>query len=311
MGAYIAVDVGGTQIRVAVFPQEGIEPLTQKRILTQDKNENPENRLIELIAELWPAQEKVLGIGVAAPGPLNPKAGVIIKAPNIPSWTNLQLTDLIQKRFSVPVALGNDANLAALGEWKFGAGRGHDNLIYLTISTGIGGGVICDGHLLLGQYGFAAELGHVAIMPDGPICSCGRPGHLEALASGTGIANYVAEQLAKGTPSSLSNKVLPTAKDISLAAQKGDPLAIAALERAGSFLGMALANYLHIFNPSIIILGGGVTQSGDLLFKPLRAALAERVMGPEYLWNMTITSAALGDMVGLLGALGLARELKG
>lgn len=309
MGAYIAVDVGGTQIRVAVFPQEGIEPLRQKKILTFHKNDAPELRINDLIAELWPANEKVLGIGVAAPGPLDPKSGVIVKAPNIPAWTNLPLRELIHQRFGAPVALGNDANLAAVGEWKFGAGRGHENLVYLTISTGIGGGVICDGRLLLGQSGFAAELGHVTLLLDGPLCSCGQPGHLEAISSGTGIANFVAAELEKGVPSSLAPDPYPSARDITLAAQKGDALAVAALNRAGKYLGLGLANFLQIFNPSIIILGGGVSQSGDLLLKPMKASLNERVMGPEYLTNLTITLAQLGDMAGLLGALALAREL--
>ncbi len=309
MGVYIVVDVGGTQIRVAVFPQEGIKPLRQEKILTFHKNDAPEQRIIDLIAELWPVNEKVLGIGVAAPGPLDPKAGVIVNAPNIPAWINLPLRQLIQDRFGVPVALGNDANLAAVGEWKFGAGRGHDNLLYFTISTGIGGGAICDGHLLLGQSGFAAELGHVTLLPDGPVCSCGQRGHLEAISSGTGIANYVAAELSKGVPSSLKVDPRPTAKDITQAAQKGDPLAVAALDRAGKYLGLAMANFLQIFNPSIIILGGGVSQSGDLILKPMKASMLERVMGPEYLTNLTITLAQLGDTVGLLGALALAREL--
>jgi glucokinase len=309
MGAYIAVDVGGTQIRAAVFPEDGVEPIRQKKILTRDKDAHPETRMNDLIAELWPAQEKVVAIGVAAPGPLDPKAGVIINAPNIPNWKNFPLRNYVQERFGVPVELGNDANLAAMGEWKFGAGRGHDNLVYLTISTGIGGGVICDGHLLLGLRGFAAELGHVTLIPDGPRCSCGQPGHLEAISSGTGIANYVAEELKKGAPSCLSLDPLPTAKDINLAAQKGDSLAVAAIERAGMYLGLGLSNYLQIFNPSIIILGGSVTQCGDLLFNPMKAELKQRVMGPEYLTNLTITKAGLGDMVGLLGALALVRNL--
>jgi glucokinase len=308
MGAYIAVDVGGTQIRAALFPENGMTPIRQKKILTRARSPHPENSINELIAEIWPEQDQVIAVGVAAPGPLDPKAGIIVRAPNIPSWRDFPLRAFIHERFGVPVEMGNDANLAAMGEWKFGAGQGHNNLIYLTISTGIGGGVICDGHLLLGLRGFAAELGHVELIPDGPRCSCGQLGHLEAISSGTAISNFVVEELTKGAESILTLDPCPTARDINLAAHKGDRLAISALQRAGKYLGLGLANYVHIFNPSIIILGGSVTESGDLLFDPMRAELEQRIMAPEYLTNLVITKAALGDMVGLLGALALVRE---
>jgi len=306
MDTYIAIDVGGTQIRVAIYPKGENRPIKQKRIPTQGNNQPPLERLIDLIAELWPAEGQVCAIGMAAPGWVNPQLGVIYQAPNIPGWEKLPIAQILSKRFDVPVRLGNDANLAILGEWRYGAGRGHHHLLYLTISTGIGGGVICDDRLLLGAHGLAAELGHVTILPDGPLCGCGHRGHLEAIASGTAIARYVAEQLAQGVPSSLSELANPTGRDISMAAELGDPLAKSALARAGTFIGYALANYLHIFNPSIIILGGGVSKSGPLLIEPLRAALAERILSPEYLQGLVITTAELGDDAGLMGALVLA-----
>jgi glucokinase len=309
VSAYLAVDVGGTQIRVALFSGTSIVPLRQERIITQVANESSVDRLIALVTHLWPSGEKVLGIGVAAPGPLDSKAGIIFKAPNIPAWVDLPLRQILVDHFGVPVALGNDANLAALGEWKYGAGQGHHNLVYMTISTGIGGGVILDDHLLLGEHGLATELGHVTILPGGPICSCGQPGHLEAIASGTGIANFVAAEMAKGVPTRLPTDPRPTSKEIAQAAREGDHLAAAAFNRAGDFLGLALANYLQIFNPTIIILGGGVSRSGDVLFAPMRAALRQYVMDPVYLRDLTITTVALGDNAGLLGALALAQEL--
>jgi glucokinase len=308
MDTFIAVDVGGTQIRVAVYPKGESRPSKQKRIPTQGNNQTPLERLIDLIAELWPVNDRVCAIGMAAPGWVNPQLGVIYQAPNIPGWEKLPLSQILFERFGVPARLGNDANLAVLGEWRFGAGRGHHHLLYLTISTGIGGGVICDDRLLLGSHGLAAELGHVTVLPDGPLCGCGHRGHLEALASGTAIARYVTEELANGVPSSLSELARPTGRDISMAAENGDPLAKAALARAGSFIGCALSNYLHIFNPSIIILGGGVSKSGSFLIEPLRAALAERILSPEYLQGLVITTVALGDDAGLMGALVLAES---
>ncbi len=251
-------------------------------------------------------EDRVCGIGIAAPGPINPQVGIIYSAPNIPGWEQLPLAQILQERFNVPTRLGNDANLAALGEWRYGAGKGHHHLLYLTISTGIGGGVICDDQLLLGHHGLAAELGHVTVLPDGPLCGCGHRGHLEAVASGTAIARYVAEQLAQGVPSSLAEFSNPTGRDISMAAENGDPLAKASLARAGTFIGYALADYLHIFNPSIIILGGGVSRSGPFLIEPLRTSIAQRIISPEYLHGLVITTAALGDDSGLLGALALA-----
>lgn len=308
MDTNIAVDIGGTQIRVAVYPKGEQRPIKQKRIPTQGKNATPLERMIGLIAELWPADDQVCAIGIAAPGPINPQLGIIYSAPNIPGWENLPLAQILQDRFNVPARLGNDANLAALGEWRYGAGIGHQNLLYMTVSTGIGGGIICDGHLLLGAHGLAGELGHVIIDPNGPVCGCGKRGHLESYGSGTAIERYVADQLAQGVPSSLSEISKPTGRDISLAAETGDPLAKAALVRAGTYVGYGLSNYLHIFNPSIIILGGGVSRSGSLFMEPLRAAIAERIISPEYLHGLTITTASLGDDAGLMGALALAES---
>ena len=269
METLIAVDVGGTQIRVAVYPKGENRPVKQKRIATKSSDETPLERLISLITELWPVNDQVCAIGVAVPGWINPQLGVIYQAPNIPSWDKLPLTQILQERFGTPVRLGNDANMAILGEWRYGAGQGHHHLIYMTISTGIGGGVICDDRLLEGSHGLAAELGHVTVLPDGPICSCGHRGHLESVASGTAIAHFVADELHQGVPSSLAEYPNPTGRDISMAAEQGDPLAKAALARAGTYIGYGLAEYLTIFNPSMIILGGGVSRSGALLLEPL------------------------------------------
>ncbi|MBN1372524.1 MAG: ROK family protein [Anaerolineaceae bacterium] len=309
MDTYIAVDVGGTQLRAACYPKGETKPLLQKRTSTHGKDGSPVDRLLDLIATVWPDHATVKTIGVAVPGPTNHKQGILYRAPNIPGWENLPLVQIIQSRFNTRAALGNDANMAAMGEWRFGAARGHQNVLYLTISTGIGAGVICDDRLVLGQNGLATELGHITVLPDGPVCGCGHKGHLEALASGTAIARFVAEQLAKGIPSSLSQTPNPSSRDVGMAAENGDPLALEALTRAGRYLGWAVADFLHMFNPSIVVLGGGVSQTGPLIIEPMRQAMSERVMSPEYLHGLTIATAALGDNAGLMGALALAESV--
>jgi glucokinase len=308
MKKYIAIDIGGTQIRVAVFPENSTEPLLEKKIPTQGDGKTPLERMLDLVAETWPAEGDVQSIALAAPGYLDPEAGIMINAANIPGWKNLPLSKLIRARFDVPVYLGNDANLAALGEWKFGAGKGHSDLLFLTISTGIGGGIICGNKLVTGWRGLAGELGHVVILPNGPLCGCGKHGCIESISSGTGIARYVKEQLDEGVPSVFEPGSTPTSKEIAVAAESGDELSKQAFERAGYYLGIMISNTLHTLNPSILILGGGVSRSGDLLMKPMLASLKDHVVSAEYLKDLKIEYAALGDNAGLLGAYALLLE---
>ena len=305
---FIVADVGGTHIRAACFPIQSQTPTIVKRISTKGP-ESPHERLINLISAIVPNDEEIAAITVAAPGPLDPYEGIIYEAPNIPSWNNLPLRKIIQDQFKVPVAIGNDANLAALAEWRFGAGFGHRHLVYLTVSTGIGGGVIIDNQLLQGLHGLAAELGHITVIPDGPLCGCGQRGHLEAVTSGPAIARWVEQELSQGIPSSLAEKRPITAKEVALAASQGDELAQAALARGGTYLGIAIADYLHIFNPSVVIIGGGVSRSGEAFFGPLRTAMNEHVISKKYLENLTLTTSVLGDEVGLMGALALAQTI--
>jgi len=305
---YIVADVGGTHIRVASFPTQSQTPSMVKKIPTHGPD-SPHERLINLIATVAPRDDEIAAITVAAPGPLDPYEGIIFEAPNIPSWCNLPLRKLIQDRFSVPVEIGNDANLAALAEWRFGAGKGHHHLVYITVSTGIGGGVIIDDRLLLGVRGLASELGHITVLAGGPLCGCGGRGHVESLSSGPAISRWVEQELSEGVPSSLSNCKPVTAREVSLAAGYGDMLALDALARAGTYLGIAIAGYLHAFNPSVVIIGGGVSQSGEPLFGPLRKAMHENVMSAKYVEDLTLTTCTLGDEVGLMGALALAQTL--
>jgi glucokinase len=305
MGCIVAVDVGGTQLRSAVYPRSGITPLTIQHSASRGLEAGILERLTALIDNVWP-DEPVDAIAVAVPGPLNPRTGIIISTPNIPAWTQYPLAELLAKKYHVPVYLGNDANLAALGEWKYGAGQGHHDIVYMTISTGIGGGVISNNMLIEGWNGMASELGHITVIPGGPECSCGVPGHLEAVASGPAIAKYVRAQIASGRQSGLSSKEEYNARDIHDAARKGDELAREAFTRAGNFIGQAMAGFLHMYNPSILIFGGGVSQSGSLILEPIKESISLNIMNKAYLDGLEISIAKLGDEAGLLGALAYA-----
>lgn len=309
MNVYIAVDIGGTQIRAAVYPESGLEPLRREYILTQGLNQTAIERMIGLIASVWHGDEVVKAIGVSSPGPLDPYLGVIVAAPNMPGWIDFPLQKILEDRFHVPVILGNDANLATVAEWKYGAGKGYHHVLYLTISTGIGGGVIENDHLILGRRGMATELGHVVVDPDGPLCTCGRYGHLEVYASGPKITRYVCQEVEKGRVSVFSGKLPKDAAEINQAASQGDALSVEAIHRAGYWIGLALSNYLSIFDPEIIIIGGGVSQCGNRLLDPTWSSMKRHAQTADYLKNLVLTTAALGGDVCLLGALHLAREL--
>lgn len=308
MSIYIAIDIGGTRMRAAAYSAEGFKPIQIERIPSQGKGPAPQERLLQLIDKVSRPGEKITSIGVAAPGPVNPKAGVVYNAPNLAALRYFPLVDYLREKTQVPVYLDNDANLAAVGEWKAGAAIGHDHMIYLTVSTGIGGGVISDGLLLHGVQGLAAEMGHITVLPDGPLCGCGKRGHLEALASGPHIAHWVKNELREGKPSTIPHDENVSAKVIAEHARNGDELALAAFDRAGYYISIALANFLHTFNPSIIVFGGGVSQSGDLLLDPVKAHLKDHVFDAKYLENLEISTAALGDDAGLIGALIMARN---
>ncbi|HVF25970.1 MAG TPA: ROK family protein [Anaerolineales bacterium] len=306
MSLTLAVDIGGTHIRVALYEAESTKPIAHHRTRSHANKPGVYDRLVKAIESVW-QNDKVTTIGMASPGPLDPYTGTILDTPNIPEWDNFPLGPNLSKHFGVPVYLDNDANMAGLAEWRYGAGQGHHDVIYLTISTGIGGGVISSDRLLQGFHGMGAELGHMLIDPNGPICGCGHFGHAESFSSGTAIARYVNEQLNAGCKSTLQAGPDLSAAQIADAARAGDALAIEAFERAGHYLGIAVANYLTIFDPSILIFGGGVSQAENLLFKPFEESLRKHIFHPHYLDNLVITRAALGDNAGLLGALALAR----
>jgi glucokinase len=303
MKQFMCLDVGGTKIRGALFGDENIEPIRQQKIPTQNQGQKVEDRICGLIREIWPVNSNVDAIAIAAPGFVDSDKGVVIRAVNIPGWEFLPLQKILQDKFNTPVIIGNDARLAALGEWKYGAAIGHHDVIYLTISTGIGGGVIIKDRVLMGSRGMATELGHITILPDGPLCSCGQKGHLEAISSGPAIAQFVQEEIKNGKKSSVSALKNFSSKEIAQAAFEGDELCQLAYKRAGSFLGMALVNLLHTFNPTCVVLGGGVSFTGDLLLEPMQKEIEKSILSKEYLGNLTFSTAKLGENAGLIGGL--------
>lgn len=309
MSTIIAVDIGGTQMRAAAYTQDKIKPLKQKKIPTLASEPGGLERLISVIEDVYPKDGSVAAIGLGSPGPLDPHTGYLLAPPNNPEWHNFPLAPRVAEHFGVQTFLDNDANLAGLAEYRFGAGKGHHHLLYITVSTGIGAGVIADDRLLQGYHGLAAELGHVIIDPNGPPCSCGFSGHLEAFSSGPAIVRYVLSQLDAGVTSVLKRDDSLNARVVAEAAQKGDALAIQAYQRAGEYLGIGVASFLHAFDPSIVVFGGGVSQVGSLLFDSFHASLKQRVFHPRYLEGLVITRAELGDDAGLLGARALA-EMK-
>ena len=309
MNATIAIDIGASRMRAASYTEKSTEPILYNQISTRSEGIPIEDRLVTLIESVWPEDYEIKALAAACPGPMDPINGIIISPPNIPEWRYYPLQEFLETTFSIPVALNNDANLAAYGEWSFGAGKGCSDLIYMTISTGIGAGIILNNKLLVGSGGFGAEIGHTTIDYDGPECSCGQKGHLEAIASGPSIVRWVKAQLEDESLKEHFPEGELTAKLVSDAAESGNELALAAYSRAGKYIGLAIADLLHIFNVPRIIIGGGVSRAGEILFDPIRKSVSEYVISDIFLENLQILPAALGDDSGLMGALVLSREI--
>ncbi len=311
----VAADLGGTSFRVALVDRR-MNILARSAHFTrpQEGASRAVERIIESIRQTASRSslERVKGIAVATAGPLDPSRGMILSPPSLPTWRHVPLKDLLRDAFPLPVWVEHDADMAALGEYRFGSGRGFDRLIYLTVSTGIGGGVILDGKLLRGAKVSAAELGHIVIDPNGPPCNCGGKGHVEAMASGTAIARMARERLARGERSSLRERCgddlgKVTAQLVAEGARAGDTLAREVMREAGTNLGLAVVSLIHIFDPDVVIIGGGVSNAGELLLGPVREVIAERAM-EDFRDRARVVQSALGDNSGILGVAAFAFE---
>jgi glucokinase len=307
----LAIDLGGTNSRVAAVTADC--EIVARIAHDTRADEEPDAVIADLARAVAEIREQisgrsVVGLGVAAPGPLDPETGVVFQAPNLPQWHNVPLADDLQQLTGLPVYIGNDANLAALAEARHGAGRGASNLIFLTVSTGVGSGILAHGRLVLGEHGVAAEAGHMTISMDGPLCMCGNRGCLEAYASGTSLVNRARAAMAAGRASTLARLGHDLdAKDIEQAADGGDALAQELIEEAGTALGYGVRNLLHLFNPTVVVIGGGVSRIGPRLWDPMWRVIRADAM-PQYQQDVRIVPAALGDDMGLIGAALLVHE---
>ncbi len=313
----LGVDLGGTKIATVVATAQG-EILSRgySPTLAQAGPDAVISSIFTTIEETV-AQDKVelsqlLGIGIAAAGIIDGDNGKVVFSPNLPGWNEVPLRDAVEQRFGVPAYLGNDANLAALGEWCFGVEKKVANLIYITVSTGIGGGIIADGKLYTGACGTAGEVGHMTIDVNGPRCNCGNIGCWESLASGTALAREAVKQINQGAYTSIIEFVNGDvsridAKIVSLAARQGDKLAKELISHLGYYFGVGLANLVNIFNPELILIGGGLAKMGDLLLEPAINVVKERAFKTP-LNSVEIKPALLGDDSGVLGAVALVLE---
>lgn len=309
----LSADLGGTQLRVALVDREGaLHERHATETLAQQGREAVVENLVRALGHVAGRVDKasIVGIGVSMPGPIDPTDGTVYNPPNLPGWGTYSAKDRIEEALGMHASFANDASLAALAEHAYGAGRGHKDMIYLTISTGIGGGIIIDGRLYGGHKGFAGELGHMTIDRSGPICNCGNVGCLEALASGTAVARIAGERLASGEDSVLSRRRggdggTVTAAQVAAAASEGDPMARSIMEEAASSLGVGIVSYMHIFDPEVIVIGGGMSQSFDQLLPGIEKEIQARVMAHQRERRPVIKSE-LGDDVSVLGAAALA-----
>jgi len=312
----LGLDFGGTKIAagVAEFGTGRLAAYTHK---STPKPGDPghvlpfvEQMTNELISQ---AGGEICAIGISFGGPIDKEAKKILFCPHLPGWESFALKEWMEKAFSVPAVIENDANAAAIGENRFGAGRGCRSLLYITVSTGIGSGLILEGKLYKGHDGLAGEIGHMVLKPEGPRCGCGQRGCLEALVSGLAIARRARELLSEpGHEGKLLRSLCGdnlenlSAKTVSEAARRGDTLSRKVLEEAAQNLGWAIANAVNLLNPKRVVLGGSVIKAGDLFIETVRTS-AEAFLFPGI--TLEIVRAELGDLSPLWGAIALAEDL--
>ncbi|MFC1913991.1 ROK family protein [Chloroflexota bacterium] len=313
----LGIDLGGTKILTVVTSPNG-------KILSRDHSITPASEGQEAVVKsIVESAGRSLGqagitaaalsvIGIGAPGLSDPDTGVVFTSPNLPGWHNFPLRDVIEKELGRKAFLINDADAAAIGELQFGAGRGARNFIYVTVSTGIGGGIINDGRIYTGANGMAGELGHMVIDDEGPPCNCGNRGCWETLSSGTALAREAKRRIQEGVKTSIlelagGDVAKVNAEAIHQAAQAGDNLANELIVRTAYYLGVGLANLVNIFNPEVIVIGGGLSNIGDMLLKPAFEEAGRRAF-PQTYQSVRFARAELGRNSGVLGAAVYALE---
>jgi glucokinase len=308
----IGVDIGGTKIAAAVVSPEG-KILNEVRYPTQAV---PPNRLIRTISDAITEVRDGFEVGgacLAVPGFVLAAENKVIFAPNLHEIENIRLDEEMSPLTGMSVTVENDANAAAWGEFRFGAGKDVDHQVFITLGTGVGGGVITHGVLLRGAQGAGGELGHVTLDPTGPRCGCGNHGCLEAFASGTAIQRR-AREVANERPASALGRLATErhvlGEDVTRLAEEGDEAAVAVLEETGKWLGIGLAGFVNIFNPEVVAIGGGASRAGEFVLGPARDEVHLRARSPSR-DLVEIKLATLGPESGVLGAAALARSEDG
>jgi glucokinase len=310
----VAVDLGGTNMRTAAVGTDAEIWIKHKEPTEVGAGkaavlDQLVRTIQRLILEARGANGQAVGVGVGTPGAIQLATGVVTDAPNLPDWHYVPLREVLTARLPLPVWIENDANAAALGEHWAGAAQGVENLICLTLGTGVGGGIILDGKLWRGVDGTAGEIGHMSLDPVGPLCTCGRTGCLEAYASATGIVRMAREAMGRGVRTRLRDLTQAQPADLTAAlvyraAMDGDRLARRVLQRMGWYLGIALANLLNLLNVELIVLSGGVTEAWDLFIDSAETEMRRRAFEIPAR-RARLVRAMWGDEAGLLGAASL------
>lgn len=304
----VGIDVGGTNLVAGVVAEDGseIHAVVSEPTLAAQGADPVISRIVKLAkASIKESGKKVEGMGIGSPGPLDTKKGIVLLTPNL-GWTNMPLRDRVSEGLGLPGTLDNDANCAIFGEWWQGAARGAKYVIGLTLGTGIGGGIVIDGEIYHGASDAAGEFGHVSIDANGRHCKCGNYGCVEAYASGPAIAERAVEGIQSGVETSLAQYVKGdlskiTAQIVYEAANDGDDWALEVVRETSQLLGAAVASFINIFNPEVVVICGGVTQAGDKLFVPLRSEVKRRAFKPA--WEVCkIVPGTLPGTAGVFGA---------
>ncbi|MGG7179441.1 ROK family protein [Clostridium paraputrificum] len=304
----IGVDLGGTKISTALSTKEG---KILKNIVVPTKSEEGEvavlNRIINTIETVLDESnvniDEVEAIGIGSPGPLDAINGIIVTTPNLP-FENYNLVQPLKERFNTPVYLDNDANVAAIGEYMFGAGKGKRNIVYFTVSTGVGGGAILEGNIYRGSTSNALEIGHTTVDPNGPRCNCGNIGCLEAMSSGTAIGKRGKEAVSTNVETSLKKYEDVTSFEVFKEAANGDEVSKDIIDSALTYLGIGIANAIAIFDPQVVIIGGGVSKAGDIVFDKVKEVVKKRCF-KAMAEACEIVPAGLGTDAGVVGAVAL------